>query len=216
MTVSCANLGQENGSQLLAEALHRYRQEIIEQSELCKRHTPSAAIHTKGKELQLYRLFERDEAVATQLRRATDTLPSWKEALEWDSDGKKWEKLERDVTARMSKHQELLPIVTKGIAWEGRPMLVHAYKFEADPMMKVELVLPHVERELPVLPLRILAQALGCHEYLVPQELAQARPPYERHETDFITIPEYLSQTMPAALYATEVTQEHLPTPTHV
>lgn len=193
---------------LFAEALDGYRQELVEQASFCKKHEQTAAIHDKGKELQLYRLFHRDAAVAEYLRKTTETLPTWKEALDWSSEGQKWEKLERDVIARMTKHGKLLPIVTKGVTWEGCPVLVHAYKFEADPVMKVELVLPHVERELPTLPVRTIASALRCHEYLVPSELAEARPPYERHEADFLSIQQYLSQTMPPSLYATEVTQE--------
>jgi hypothetical protein len=209
------NLSDESLS-LFAEALDGYHQELADQVAICKKHSQTAAIHDKGKELQLYRLFHRDAAVAEHLRNAAETLPSWQEALDWSNEGQKWEKIKQDVTGRMTKHNELLPLVTKGIAWEGRPVLIHAYKFEADPMVKVELVLPHVERELPTLPLRTIASALRCHEYLVPSELAEARPPYERHEAEFLSIPQYLSQTMPSSLYATQVTQELLPIHKHV
>lgn len=208
--------GGSDGLELLSQALHGYHQEIDAQRSLCDKHTPTAAIHTKGKELQLYRLFERDEATAEHLRRVTDALPSWEETLDWNREGKNWEKLERDITGRMTKHEELLPIVTKGVSWEGRPILIHAYKFEADPTMKVELVLPHVELENPELPLRTIASALRCHEHLVPEGLAQARPPYERHEAEFISIPQYLSHTMPPELYATRHTLQALPQHAHV
>src|SRR6185436_3493373 len=111
---------------------------------------------------------------------------------------------EREVDNRMKKHKQLLPLVTRGVTWQGRPILIHAYKFEVDPVMKLELVVPEVQMDVPELPLRILSEVLQCHEYLLPSFIAPPRPPYERHETKFETISEYLKRTMPADSLASQ------------
>lgn len=184
-----------------------YLHEIEECRAICERHNKTAAIHDKGETLQVYRLFGRDTAAASFLHSVTKYLPSWEEADHWKLQGGKWSKLQRDVEARMKRHSKLLPILTKGIAWEGRPILIHAYKFDADPVMKVELVLPEHQKTVPELPLKVVASALRCHEMLVPEDIAAAKPPYENHETKFLTILEYVERNSPKGLYASH----HLP-----
>lgn len=179
-----------------------YLQEIEECRAICERHNKTAAIHDKGETLQVYRLFVRDDGAATYLHQITKMLPDWGDANRWKQEGTKWQKLERDVEARMKRHSKLQSILTKGIAWEGRPILIHAYKFDGDPVMKLELMLPDAEQRMPELPIKVMASALRCHEMLVPEGIASALPPYERHETKFLTISEYLGKHNPKGLYA--------------
>ncbi len=103
----------------------------------------------------------------------------------------------------MEKHGKLHAILTTGIVWEGIPLIVHAYKFEPDPVMKVELVLPEIPEPLHELPLKMIATMLRCLDHIVPEFIATPLPPYVRHEAKFMTIKEYLLHTMPAGLYAT-------------
>lgn len=169
---------------------------------LCARHS-SAAIHTRGKSLQLYRIFESTSAVAKSLRRGTESLQGWEKSVHWKREKEALQKMEHEVIERMERHKELHAILTRGVAFEGRSILIHTYKFEPDPMLKVELIAspdPSPEE----LPLQTIASLLRCHEFLVPESVAMAKPPYTRHEAQFLTIPEYLSQTMPRGLYATQ------------
>ena len=193
-----------DGLRTLTLGITSYLHELEDNRQACLRHADTAAIHTRGEELQVYRLFNRSEETCKSIRRASDMLPGWKESPFWKAEGKAWQAIQEGVLSRMEKHKELLPICTEGISWEGRPMLVHAYKFEADPVMKVELVLPQTGTRPQGLPLQVIADALRCHECLVPPFVAVALPPYERHEAKFQTITEYLSQKMPKELYASQ------------
>jgi hypothetical protein len=179
-------------------------QEVQEQRALIERHKDSAAIHTASKQLEVYRMFERKAETAQALRSAAERLPSWDQTPYWKQENSKWAKLSRETEARMAKHSKQHPILTRGIAWNNRPILIHAYKFEPDPRMKVELILPTIPSLLPELPLRTLAGALQCHDYLVPSYIAKPLPSYEGHDANFQTLSEYLSLNMPKELYASQ------------
>lgn len=192
---------------MLAESIFAYLKEIEECRNLCVQHQKTVAIHTRGKQLQIYRLFPADELTAKVLRKTVGDLPSWDELPFASSDLKTWDAIKKGVTNKMEKHSRQQPLVTQGIAWEGMPVLVHAYKFEPSPVMKLELVLPPANASLPILPLKQIASALRCHAHLVPDYVAAALAPYSYHETKFITLMEYLSQEMPEKLYATQCLQ---------
>lgn len=188
----------------VCSSLNLYVREVETQRALCAKHLTTAVVHDKGKELQIYRQFERKEEVAASIRRFADLLPGWEEALEWDSQNAYLSRIQKSVERRMEKHAKQHAVYTRGVAWEHRPVLIHAYKFEPDPRMKLEIILPSVRRHFDELPLHRVCSALRCHEYLIPEFVAAPRPPYEGHETDFMTLSEYLSKTMPKGLYATE------------
>ena len=188
----------------LSGALLSYLQEVQEQHALVERHEGYVAIHTASKQLEVYRMFERNAETAQALRTAAERLPSWDQTPFWKQENNRWEKLAHEIEARMARHSKQHPILTRGIAWNNRPVLIHAYKFEPDPRMKVELILPTIPSLLPELPLRTLAQALQCHEYLIPSYIAKPVPPYEGHDTNFDTLSQYLSRTMPQGLYASQ------------
>ena len=67
--------------------------------------------------------------------------------------------------------------------------------------MKVELVMTDYQSHDPDYALDSIIRTLECHECLIPEFIAKPKPPYERHEVDFLTIPEHLSRTMPQDLY---------------
>lgn len=185
-------------------ALNLYLREVESQRALCEKHHATAAIHNKGMELQIYRQFDRREETATSIRKFADLLPSWDTTLEWATEKNHLSRVQKSIERRMEKHSRQHPVYTRGVAWEHRPILIHAYKFEPDPILKLEIVLPGVKKHIEELPLHVICSALRCHEYLVPEFVAPAKPPYERHETHFLTLTEYLSKTMPKGLYATE------------
>ncbi len=83
-------------------------------------------------------------------------------------------------------------------------MLIHAYKFEDDPICKVEIILPSYTTPSPELPIQLMASMLECHEFLVPSSIAEPLAPYTKHEAKFLTVPEFLRANMPRNLYATQ------------
>lgn len=198
---SCEDGGAAHG---LVSALGKYMQITQEQCNICSQFQKTAAVHTKGKTLQVYRMFDRNAKIAENIRTVSSSINTWDSLSDWSSLGSEWNTLQKGIESRMERHTKQVPILTKGIAWEGRPILIHAYKFEPDPFMKLELLAPKKAVEEQELPLSIMASILRCHRVLVPDFLANARAPYERHETEFETISNYLSQTMPKGLYATE------------
>jgi hypothetical protein len=186
-----------DGLTMLGQAYYEYLLEIEAARVVCMRHEKTAAIHERGTELQIYSLYTRDEKTAEEIRNNTAFLSGWEESPYHLADGKHWERLQGEVEKRMTKHSRLHPIVTRGIEWEDYPMLVHAYKFEPDPIMKIELVLPTYQSEAAPLPIKVVAAALQCLEFLVPSYVAAPLAPYDHHETKFSTIFEYLRRVMP-------------------
>ena len=192
------------GLRLLASLLSRYLADIDGMYCFCKKHSETSAIHTKGKELQVYRMYLSGSKLAGHLHEAVAALPGWEESPFWGMSGKAWEELRRQVEARVEQPSSQVHISSRGVLWEGTPILIHAYKFDADKYLKIELILPEYEAPLPILPLHRIIQALHCHEFLVPEFIAKPKPPYAGHETDcLMTLTDYLSRTMPPELYAT-------------
>ena len=197
-TGTCDN----NGVVMLGEAFYEYLQEIEAARQICCQHQSTAAIHERGTELQIYSIFKREERTAAELRSNTDFLPDWKQSPYYRADGRRWGHLQSRIEKQMAKHTKLHPIITRGVNWEGYPMLIHAYKFEPDPVMKIELVLPTYQSEAPPLPIKTVAAALECLDFLVPSYVTTPLPPYDHHETKFSTIFEYLRRVMPKDTYA--------------
>lgn len=187
---------------MLAKAIGIYLSEVDSYRSTCERHNKTAAIHTRGTELQVYRMFKKSDKLCQHLHQAVKGLPSWEESIYCKSQGGNWEKLKSEVEARVDSHSMQCHVASRGVLWDEIPMLVHAYKFDDDPHLKIELVVPEFKPMLPILPLRIIASSLHCHEYLVPKSMASALPPYAGHEIEFMSLWEYLSQTMPKDLYA--------------
>lgn len=188
----------------LTGALLSYFQEVQEHHAVITRHSDSVALHTASSQMEVYRMFTSTSEVAESLRNTAKTLPSWNTSPYWMQEGKKWEKLKNQIEARMERHCKQRGVLTQGIAWHNRAILIHAYKFEPDTRMKIELVVPILPTPIPELPTKILADTLACHEYLVPEYIAKPLPYYQGHDANFQSLPEYLSQTMPSQLYASQ------------
>jgi len=185
----------------LCRALHSFVVEIGTQRDLCIRNRDTTAIHAKGKELGVYRMYERDEKPIKHLRDAAAALPPWKDALLADWEGAEWDRVKAQIDNRVERHTKLETIVSRGVAWKGHPVCIHAYKFEAEPRFKVELEMLGSIAKRPEQSLKILSEALECHDFLIPTVVALPKPPYEKHEAAFYTIDEYLSRNLPSDMY---------------
>jgi len=201
-----------DGLHLLATGIFSYLREIHDYRDVCLRHEKTAAIHnTDSGALEVYRMFDRKDETAAQLHRSLKLLPSWQESPYWVENGKQWEELKSDIGSRVEKHTKQCHIALQGIVWENIPMLIHAYKFDGDPKMKLEIVVPPFNSPFRVLPLRLVAEALRLHEFLIPEHVAKPCPPYAGHEARFLTPWEYLSTSMPPSLYASRCLPTQLP-----
>ncbi len=186
-----------DGLSMLTQTYYAYLQEIHAAYLICKQHEKTAAIHNRGIELQVYSLYQRDAETAEAIRNNAALLPGWEESPYHKADGMKWETMKKQIDRRMAKHSKLHPIITRGVDFEDCPMLVHAYKFEPDPIMKIELVLPNYQCEVQPLPIHVVAVALQCLDFLVPSYVSKPLAPFDHHETKFSTILEYLRRVMP-------------------
>ena len=184
-----------------AKVAYAFARDLHEKFDLCAKHNGTTAIHTKGKTLQVFRMFDRDDRTAKHLRDAAASLPSWEETPVWDWEGSAMQKIQSQVDARTRKHPKLLPVISRGVAWGNTPVIIHGYKYEEDPMMKLELLLPSREASQPEFALKTISAALECHEYLIPDCVATPRPPYSRHEAEFETLTQHLVRTLPEDLY---------------
>lgn len=185
----------------LASALSEHFRENGGMIDVCRRNEKIAAVHDGGDDqLEVYRLFERDAKTATHMRRSAENLPPASKTDHWKDYGVMWEQSAKQMEQRMTQKGQI-PIVTRWIAWEGLPVWVHGYKFDAHPNMKLELILPDAVRPIKDHPLRRMSTVLRCHEFLVPQSVAKPLAPYDRHETKFQTIIEYLLKELPEDMY---------------
>ena len=191
------------GIRNIGDVLLLYLKEINYQHALCHKHEKTTAIHTRGNELQVYRMYQSSAKLAEHLHKAVAKLSGWEESAYWEMNKQAWEKLRKEVENRVEQHSSQFHVSCRGVVWDGTPLLVHAYKFDADGYLKIELVIPEFKRHLLVLPVRTIAEAIECHEYLVPEFIAKPKPPYAGHEAAFESLTDYLSRTMPPELYAT-------------
>ena len=185
-------------------AFRMYLEEIEAMRSYCMKHSKTTAIHTRGHELQVYRMYESKGKTAQYIHEMLAPFPEWEESPYWFSHGESWLRLKEEVEIRVNRHSNQCHIACQGIIWNNEPMLVHVYKFDTDKYLKVELIIPTNHGFLPVLPLRRITDAIQVHEHLVPEFIAKPKPPYTGHEMKFISLSDYLSREMPKGLYASE------------
>ncbi len=202
----------QDGVEMFAEALYEYLLEIESSRQICILHGNNTAIHTTDSQaLEVYRLYPRNEEVADCLRTGANLLPSWEQSHFWSSNASRLNKMKSGIEGRMKRNKRLLPLVTKGVAWQGIPLLLHGYKFEDDRLqgdvIKIEIDMIDLEAPTPELPIKLMASLLECHDFLVPNAVSAPLPPYTKHEANFITVQDFLKATMPENLYATQCSQ---------
>lgn len=175
----------------LTEGIYGYLQEVDGYRAVCRRHEGTAMAHAHDGELEVTRFFESGSNAAAHLQSALRQLPHWEESPCRRSGGR-------------GRYQHPLRLVPCGIVWEERRLLVRARHLRSPPLVQVDLVVPSRESDFPELPLKRLADALRCHEFLIPGVIAHSLPPPSGHGTQLLGIREYLSRAMPPNLYASQ------------
>ena len=189
---------------LLAEALGSYLDEVAQYRSLCTKHEVTTGLCEEGEALHVLRLFPASDVIARHLCQAAARLPSWNESTAWKGNKQEWQELERSMRSRRAGCEQQSPLVTRGIAWDDLPLLLFADTRKRDSVLKIDLLIPPLREDLPLLPLRTIAQTLLCHAYLVPEVISPPLPLSKLHGDRASAISEYLKRTMPHLLYASQ------------
>jgi hypothetical protein len=168
----------------LADAISAYLLEIDGYCDVCRRCEKAVVVHKRSAGIEVARFFEFRDATLSHLRSALGVLGG------------------NDEIALARKHLSA-PLLRYSLSWKHRRLLVAASLFQADmALLQVTLFLPHLVSDLPELPLRTLAHALLCHEFLLPEPIAFPRPPPRLPQA--LSVFDYLQRAMPEKLYASQ------------
>jgi hypothetical protein len=149
----------------ISSALSAYLLEVQRDHVLCRQNEKKSAVHEKGKSLQIYRMYQAKAEIMDRVRFAAKSLRSWEKLPCWKHCGVRWDKSAAEVAARVEAHAYQNALLTQRVIWEQRPILIHAYKFEPDTHMKIELLpMKCLVHELDN-PLKEMASVLRCHDY---------------------------------------------------
>lgn len=162
----------EDGLDELAGALRGYLDELDGYRAVCQRHAPAVGVEKSGPALRLRASFAGQrsmEAVRAQVER----LPCWRRSPYWPTEGRGWEE-RRSHANRAALAAAAGSRTVRGVAWEGRGVIIDARVDHA--ALHLELTAPELPTPLPELPLRVVAQLLGCLERLTAGLEALPRP----------------------------------------
>ena len=188
---------------LLTEAIVSYCEEIDECRRICLQHERTTVVYATPCALHLVQLFPWKEKTLAHLRLSVERLPQWDTSPFWKSEKSSWTTLLRNIGKRAipgARH----PLLARGIAWEGRPVLVCASSVQGESLLRLELLLPPILADVPELPLRVVASGLFCLESLLPERVAAAVPAAAVPQGRSLPLLEYLRRTMPQNLYASQ------------
>ncbi len=190
-----------DGLATLTTALALYLREVDDARRVCVQHEGTTTVSEDRGCLRITRLFLRTRQAIASIRTASARLPGWRVSPFWHTDGSRWQALEH---ASLRDHVPgAQGAMTRGIAWDGRPVLVRARPRGPGRLLELELLLPSLTRDLPEFPLRTVAEGLRCHAHLLPDCVATAVPLSEVPRPG-CSVRAYLERAMPQGLYASQ------------
>jgi hypothetical protein len=166
---------------------------------VCLRHEGTAAVRGSRSTLRLRESFRSTEHILVRLRSRIDRMGGWEQSLYWPTEERKWKVLHRNAVSSQRGRPGRFA-VARGVEWEGRAVLIGT-RTEGEAMV-VELSVPAVPSPLPELPVRIVADALCCLEYLIPDTPAIPLP---ARRGDGSTVVDYLQRVTPENLFASKL-----------
>ena len=190
-----------DGLAALTTALTLYFTEVDDAYMVCVQHEGTTAVSETRGCLCLTRLFLQTPQVIASVRKGSVNLPGWRASPFWGADGGHWKEIECEALRNHPQNGRLA--VTRGVSWNGRPVLIRMRPRSPGRFLALDLLLPPVSRDLPELPLRRVAAGLHCQAHLVPDKVAAAIPlsslrsPGER-------VRAYLTRATPPGLYASQ------------
>lgn len=198
LTVQGSDAGAPEGHEAddamacLVQGLVTYFQEVEGYRAVCRRHEGTAVVREARDGLWVVRCFADGGRACAHLASALRLLSTPDDAAgdHARDESRRWAIAGRSSRSALQAH----------VSWEGRQALVRARTRQA--VLKVEVQILPPAGDLPDLPLRALATALCCHEFLVPDGVAPALPcpPHSGARGD--SIREYLTHAMPPKLAA--------------
>jgi hypothetical protein len=178
-----------DGLTCLAGAVYAYLREIDAYRGVCSRCAGTAVVRERAAWLEVTRWYKPTDEALTHLGSALGRLPE-----------------HRPTQARREGYRREAgddsPItLPRHITWEHRPAVVRSSLTGSDARtLQVTLLLHREAGDLPELPLRTLASALLCHEFLLPEVIASPLPPGRAPRS--LSVRAYLLRAMPPNLYA--------------
>lgn len=188
----------EHGDALadLAGAFLGYFLEIDGYRNVCLRCEETATVREHPSGVEVLRFYtRRDESISHLLSAAgrLTHVPSRNRRQTGDGSGE---------LSRSGVQNPSPSLLRRDIVWENRPARVDVTAGLDSTRLRVSLLFPRLEGDLPELPLRTLAHALLCHEFLMP---AAVMPPLPVEAGDgCLTVLGYLKRTMPRNLSASQ------------
>jgi len=168
---SCDGLG------FLADALACYFAEVETWRAACERHQPTVAVRAADR-VRLTRRFPRERSLPKSL-------------------AERLNRLGKASPPRPSVKDDICPpgLTGEWVEWEGRPLLVIVGADAGGGSVEVEVAfLPQHCGDLPENPMRAVASALACHEYLVPGNVASPLRVADWADGSHLTIAQHLQR----------------------
>lgn len=193
--------GEENsadGLTGLADAILSYLREIQDCWTVCQRHEGTAVLRERHEGLEITRFFECRDQTLTHVESAIRLL-----AVDPRIDGDDVPDLGCYGTKQQDRGSPSSSGMRAAIVWEARTGIVDACRsLSHASLLQVTLLLLPQGIDLPELPLRTVADALRCHEFLVPEVIGVPVPPPVSFRS--LTVREYLQRAMPSNLHASQ------------
>jgi hypothetical protein len=184
----------------LARGLLLYLAEVDEYRNLCLQFEASATVRTQGECLVVCRRYRGRDAAYDRLRASVERLPNGMTSVFWATQRRQWERVSRRMLGSLPR-RVIRRSFRREVNWQGRCVLLLAHESPDAAVVTVELVLLPLPLDLQEPPLRIVADALRCHAYLMPDAEALAVDDGKPARTG-VTIREYLSRTAHQNTYA--------------
>src|SRR5438874_975779 len=108
----------------LTAALASYLEEINECCQVCFRHEKTTAVHVTRRALHFTKHFSWTPDVAAYSRQAVEGLSGWERSLLWNTGETVCIALETEMRKKENERTAGCSSVTRGIAWQGSPILV--------------------------------------------------------------------------------------------
>jgi hypothetical protein len=186
---------------LLLQGVYAFAQEVKQQVELCECNEQTTAVHTRGKGLQLYRMYKRDKQALDNVRAVSKSLMEWKKHPMFGWEGEKWQRSKQGIEQKIKQHPDQNLILSKGVCHKGTAYYTHVYKVEGDDCFKTEVAPFDEFSNEPERAMPVIAGGIELLDMLLPKGIANALPPYHKHEHAFETISSYLAATLPSDMY---------------
>jgi len=177
----------------IVQGLFGYLQELDGYRVVCLRSAETAAVSPQQGGIQVIRHFDGTPSLIAHLEAVVPLLPPRSRRARVEA-----------ARPEIPLRPDLRPVIAHAGVWEARDVVVEVQVSSGPAAKQVEVGLFLSEIDVPELPLRMLATALRCHEFLVPHDIAPALQLPSEEVEGIQTIHQYLERAMPRNLAASQ------------